>query len=122
MRYLLSSFFAFAVAITSFAQNPGGKPLPEWMRDPRNLVSYSRYPDYPSAARQAHMVGSGIYLLQLRPNGTVASVEVVRSTGHRELDQACVQAFHTWHFKPKVVQVTPKVKIPVTFSMDGVHL
>jgi TonB family protein len=67
------------------------------------------------------MVGSGQYLLRLRSDGTVESVQVVQSTGHRELDQSCVEAFHTWHFKPKLVQVIRKVKIPVTFTMDGVH-
>jgi len=58
------------------------------------------FPDYPYPARDQHLEGSGLYRLNIKPDGTVSSVTVLKSTGHMLLDQAAIHAFRQWRFKP----------------------
>jgi TonB family protein len=74
-------------------------------------------PDYPYPARDQHLEGSGLYRLNVKPDGTVSSVTVLKSTGHMLLDQAAIHAFRQWRFKPGVLHV---LKIPINFTMQGV--
>ena len=74
-------------------------------------------PDYPYPARDQHLEGSGLYRLNIKPDGTVSSVTVLKSTGHMLLDQAAIHAFRQWRFKPGVLHV---LKIPINFTMQGV--
>jgi TonB family protein len=76
-------------------------------------------PVYSAAARARHLEGSGLFLLHLRSDGTVESVEVLKSTGQPELDQACVAAYRQWHFRQNIAATVHKVKIPMTFKMDS---
>lgn len=121
MTRLLFFFLGAAVVTSSWGQTSDRRPLPEWMRDPQSLVFYAPKPEYPVTARALRMVGSGVYFLRLRADGTVESVRVTQSTGHPELDQSCVEAFRCWRFRPKFVQFSRRVKIPVTFTMAGAH-
>jgi TonB family protein len=82
------------------------------------LCIYAPKPDYPLASRALHHTGSGLYLLRVGSNGTVQSFEVLKSTGHPDLDQAATDAFSQWRFKPGTVK---KVKIPMSFTMTGVR-
>ena len=59
----------------------------------------------------------GLFACNIRSNGTVASVDVVRSTGHQMLDQAAITAFRQWRFEPG--DKLKLVNIPMTFWMDG---
>ena len=79
-----------------------------------DLVVSAPRPDYPLASRRLHHTGSGLYLLRVGSNGTVETVEVLKSTGHPDLDRAAIEAYSRWRFKPGLVK---KVKIPMTFSM-----
>jgi TonB family protein len=75
------------------------------------------FPDYPYAARDRHLEGSGLYRLNIKPDGTVSSVTVLKSTGHSLLDQAAIHAYRQWRFRPGALR---SVKIPINFSMKGV--
>jgi TonB family protein len=57
---------------------------------------YAPMPVYPYKARLQSSEGRGIYMLLLRPNGTVSGVAVLRSTGLKELDVAAAQALIQW--------------------------
>jgi TonB family protein len=57
-----------------------------------------------------------MFLLHVRNDGTVSRVEVVQSTGHRELDDACISAYSQWRFRKDFAAKAHKVKIPVTFA------
>jgi TonB family protein len=46
----------------------------------------------------------------------VSSVTVQMSTGVKELDRSCLEAFQQWRFKPQSVT---KVTIPITFTEAG---
>jgi TonB family protein len=74
------------------------------------------YPRYPYAARDQHLEGSGLFQLQLRPDGIVRSVVILKSTGHVMLDDAAVAALRQWQFAGAVHDV----KVPINFSMKGV--
>ena len=74
-------------------------------------------PDYPYTARDRHLEGSGLYRLNIEPDGTVSPVHVLKSTGHILLDQAAIHAYRQWRFRPGVLRT---VKMPVTFTMKGV--
>ena len=80
------------------------------------LVLVKVFPDYPYAARDRHLEGSGLYRLNIQPDGTVLSVTVLKSTGHSLLDQAAIHAYRQWRFRPGALQ---SVKIPVKFGMKG---
>jgi TonB family protein len=111
-RVIISTFFAFTGA--TFATppvGPHGEPA-------RAIATYGPRPDYPLSARSRHLQGRGIFILYVRPDGTVASVEVAKSTGHAELDESGVAAFRKWRFRPGTVK---KVNIPLAFTMQGVQ-
>ena len=74
-------------------------------------------PAYPYAARDQHLEGSGLYRLNIKPDGTVASVTVLKSTGHRLLDDAAVDAFRQWRFRPGALHA---LKLPINFTLKGV--
>jgi TonB family protein len=75
-------------------------------------------PEYPFEARSHWIEGRGLFSLTVRPDGSVASVEVAKSTGHRILDQSGIAAFQQWRFKPGAVT---HVKIPMDFTMGGLR-
>jgi TonB family protein len=75
-------------------------------------------PDYSFEARSHWLEGRGLFILSVRPDGTVESVDVSKSTGHPELDQSAVAAFQRWQFRPGSVT---KVKIPMEFTLAGLR-
>ena len=82
------------------------------------LAVYTVKPEYSFAARSHWLEGRGVFLLTVRPDGSVQSVDVLKTTGHSELDEAAVAAFRQWRFKPGAVT---KVKIPMDFTMAGLR-
>ena len=75
-------------------------------------------PNYPYFARSRHMVGTGVFLIHIRADGTVQSVKTMQSTGHPELDDSARSAFLQWRFRPGP---PTKLKMPITFSMHRPH-
>ena len=74
----------------------------------RNAVVYAPNPVIPRAALQQHC---GVYKIDL-DNGIPYDARVVRSTGHKILDDAAVEALRTWRFRPhRLVWAT----IPIEF-------
>src|SRR5262245_18223061 len=77
---------------------------------------YAPHPDYPLTARRRHWTGAGTFRCKLRPDGTVSSVEVLKSTGHEILDEAATAALRQWRFK---VHGGDLVRVPIRFTMSG---
>ncbi len=72
-------------------------------------------PDYPAEAQAQRLTGSGVFILQIDPrSGSVKSVRVETSTGHKMLDDASITAFSNLRFKPNGVR---RVTNPVTFTL-----
>src|SRR5437764_14758564 len=77
-------------------------------------VIYAPRPQYPHAARVHYLQGSGSFILHVRPDGTVARVEVEDSTGAPLLDQTAIAAYSKWRFEPGRVKA---VRVPMSFTM-----
>jgi TonB family protein len=84
----------------------------------KRRVLYAPPPKYPFVARARHWTGAGLFACNLRADGTVASVDVARSTGHDVLDDAATSALRRWKFPPGGSHV---VRIPLTFTIHGVQ-
>jgi len=80
----------------------------------REDLLYAPRPEYPYKARLHYLQGSGSFILRVRPDGTVARVEVEDSTGAPLLDQTVISAYSKWRFKPGKAKA---VRIPVDFTM-----
>ena len=78
----------------------------------------SPYPKYPDVARWRRWAGEGIFGCKLRSDGTVSSVEVLKSTGYDVLDQAAIAALRQWRFK---LASSHLVRVPIRFKMSGVR-
>lgn len=75
---------------------------------------------YPPAARRQGLSGTVELELQVRPSGTVGSVAVVRSSSHRVLDDAALEAVRglpRMPFPPGVQPRALRVRIPVDFEL-----
>jgi TonB family protein len=57
----------------------------------------------------------GVFLLNVRGDGTVSNVEILQSTGHKILDANCVSAFSKWQFQPNSVK---EVRLPAYYTVS----
>lgn len=67
-------------------------------------------PVYPQRAKQAKLEGKVTMAVTIRPDGTVADVQVLESNPPRLFDQAAVQAMQRWKFRPKIVNGKPEAQ------------
>ena len=80
------------------------------------LVVHQVPPDYPFEARRSHITGRGILFGQVDyKTGNVTSVRMEKSTGSRILDQATLNAFRQWRFKPGT---TRQFRTPIAYTMS----
>ena len=83
----------------------------------RALVTYAPRPVYPYEARRQRITGSGIALLTVDSvDGNVVDVRMVQSCGSSILDNATLDAFQRWRFKPGNVE---RVQVPITYTLTG---
>jgi periplasmic protein TonB len=107
------------IVLHSVAAQKAPSP-PPWL-DPSKTALYSPRSEYPESARARGLEGSGMFILRLRRDGTVRSVEPLKSTGHSVLDKSAIAAFRQWRFPRSVAHETAYVKVPITFTMHGAH-
>jgi len=75
-------------------------------------------PKYPLEARAKGLTGRGSAEVKVNPwTGYVTSVWMLKSTGHQILDNAAVEAFRQWRFRPRTVTA---VDISVQFTTKDV--
>jgi len=83
----------------------------------RALVTYAPRPVYPYEARRQRITGSGIAVLTVDSvDGNVVDVRMAQSCGNVILDNATLDAFQRWHFKPGSVE---RVQVPITYTLTG---
>jgi TonB family protein len=88
------------------------------MTGARAIAIYAPKPDYPAEARARHLTGSGVVMLDVDvATGEVMSAHMLQSMGHKILDDAALDAFRKWRFKPG--KAAPHIKIPIRYSMNG---
>ena len=115
-RFVLTAVFmaTWLLFITSALAQTGHAPFV--IDNPKDFHRYALYcprPEYPPNLRDRRLAGSGKFLLQIRPNGTVQSLETLSSTGHGELDDVAKTSFIKWRFRPGPTAA----KIPITFKV-----
>jgi TonB family protein len=76
-----------------------------------NVILFAPMPAVPASAVQQHLTGRGLYVLDI-VNGKVEDVRVLKSTGHKILDDAAVAALWQWRFRPHSIY---KTTIPLAF-------
>ena len=75
-------------------------------------------PQYPREAGDKGVTGRGVAEIKVDARtGYVTSAWMLKSTGHQILDNAAVEAFRQWRFRPRTVTT---VEIPVQFTTKGV--
>jgi len=62
--------------------------------------SGNRPPEYPSDAVRRKLEGDTMLRIKINSAGKVIVVAVVKSSGHRILDQAAIAAVRTWRGQP----------------------
>lgn len=74
-------------------------------------------PEYPPEARRSRITGHGILFGQVDyKTGAVKSVRMEKSTGSTILDQAALNAFRQWRFKPGTIR---QFRTPILFEAGG---
>ena len=87
------------------------------LRSVKATVAYAPRPVYPYEARRQRITGSGIALLTVASaDGNVVDVRMAQSCGSVILDNATLDAFRRWHFKPGTVE---RVQVPITYTLSG---
>jgi len=66
------------------------------------LSEYAPQPEYPKEARGHWWQGTGLFAVRVEiSTGSVDSVRIAQSTGHKLLDTSAVETLKTWRFRPK---------------------
>jgi len=90
--------------------------LPDLPPLAKQMTLSALQPNYPLAARQNRIQGSGIFKLVVAKDGRVNSIQVIKSTGSKLLDDAAEKALQQWLFEPGLIK---EVSVPVRFTMGG---
>jgi TonB family protein len=92
------------------ATTPDGKTISG--RDVgRLVVQWPVFPTLPSI--ESGPFKTGVFLLSVRPDGTVSNVEMLHSTGYDRLDKRATQSMKEMRFRLNSVM---QVRVPVQFS------
>lgn len=101
-----------SVEVQSKSPSPSRPPADAIRMD---IVVHQVPPEYPDEARRSGITGRGILvgIVEFK-TGKVTSVKMEKSTGNRILDQAALNAFRQWQFKPRSIL---RFRTPITYSM-----
>jgi TonB family protein len=116
----LSQTVILSLISFALAQPASSSPTPQRSdksKDIQDLVLYAPHPTYPKDAQNYYPQGHGIVMMELdSKSGLVKSAKMEKSTGNKVLDDAALQTFSQWRFKPGTLS---RVHIPVTFWHNG---
>jgi protein TonB len=77
-------------------------------------------PSYPSTAKRLGIQGTTLLRVHVLVDGRVGDIAVEQSAGHRDLDDAAVNAVRRWRFEPGRRGDDPVamwVRLPVEFRL-----
>jgi TonB family protein len=107
------AFIEQAIWVSLFAgTTPAGKRLSSFDLVP--LVLYASWPPPMPTYINWHLE-IGVFLLSVRPDGTVSNVEKLHTTGQAFLDRDVIKAFARWRFRPGSVK---EVRVPARFTVS----
>jgi len=90
---------------------PGGKRLSAQQLSP--LVLHAEWPANSVDTSASWHLKVGVFLLNVRGDGTVSSIGVLQRIGHPQMDGATVRAFAKWRFRPNSVRA---VRVPAYYT------
>jgi len=93
------------------ATTPDGKRLSAQQLAP--LVVHAYWPGNSVYTRANWHLKIGLYLLDVRSDGTVSSIGILQRIGHPQMDSATLRAFAKWRFRPNSVKV---VRVPSYYT------
>ncbi len=79
-------------------------------------------PNYPADSLAEGKQGTMVMQVDIDAQGVVSAARVERSTGDPRLDNSALAAAKRWRFNPEIKDgkaVPSRVRVPVTFTMDG---
>jgi len=122
MRVFLVAFTVFFVCIgLIMSETPLTEATPSSSDQKRNsggkaLVLYAPQPKYPKDSAGRHPTGSGIVVMEIdQKTGWVKAAKMEKSTGSKLLDDAALEAYSHWRFRPGTNR---HVHCPITFTMS----
>src|SRR5438093_10866989 len=98
--FLSGLFVALLFTITFDLRAEPSKPARGTLEYAKSHALYAPRPEYPVEDCARGWGGAGVFQLKIKPDGTVAAVTVIQSTGHPALDEAGRAAFRKWRFYP----------------------
>ena len=87
---------------------------------PASYLSTPR-PNFPATAKSARIGGTVILSVSLDDSGHPIAVNVRKSSGHSELDEAALRAVRAWRFHPAKLDERPvptRLEVPVRFALS----
>ena len=104
-------------APTAVASVPPDAGVTRWARP---TGGYQVRPSYPSTPKRLGIQGTALLRVHVLADGRVGDVAVEQSAGHRDLDDAAVDAVRRWRFEPARRGDDPVamwVRLPVEFRL-----
>ena len=106
------------------AAPPEPPPAPEPVRAAFGGIGYKNNPapDYPAQAVRQGWQGTVLLRVKVLQSGAVDSVEVVKSSGKKLLDDAAIHTVERWVFAPSTRGSTPIdgfATVPIEFKLDS---
>lgn len=74
-------------------------------------------PVYPKKAKQEGREGTVVLAFSVDANGNVFNIQVIRSSGYADLDNAAITALQQWKFAPKPGKPEEKGRLTVRFVL-----
>jgi protein TonB len=88
--------------------------------DIRPVRKYCPQNDYPSKARQNNWEGVAVLLMEVRANGRIGQVKLLRTSGYDLLDQEAIRTVKKWRYQPGLKDGQPvacSVQFPFIFKL-----
>jgi TonB family protein len=104
----------------SKAQPPASKPMQVSSQEMRSKLVYHPAPQYPQAAKAAHIQGMVRLYALIDRDGTVKGLKVI--SGHPLLVKAAMAGIEQWRYKPTLRNGQPvevETEIDVNFTLEG---
>jgi periplasmic protein TonB len=104
------------------APAPAAAPV-ERVTEPRGYAGYLRNPapTYPQSAQDSGFEGQVVLKVHVLASGQPDNISVLKSSGHKILDDAAIKAVTSWAFDPAKRGETPVdgwVKVPLNFQLS----
>jgi TonB family protein len=110
---LFVSVFLAALSVAAAQTTPSTPPLLR-VQSAKALAIFAPSPRYPTDERGRRLTGRGLVVMEVdQKTGWVTSAKMEKSTGSKLLDDAALETFRQWRFRPGKIR---RVTTPITFT------